>query len=96
MKICIQKWKDFIQDSKSVTVKIINNDPISNNTNTSGSKIIFFDASTAITKTAVGSASDLALGTQVTVAGTANSDGSVTAKSIQIRPQAKPNTEIQQ
>ncbi len=41
MKICIQKWKDFIQDSKSVTVKIINNDPISNNTNASGSKIIF-------------------------------------------------------
>jgi len=51
-----------------------------------GSKIIFFTAETPIMKAAEGSKSDLKSGETVTVTGTANQDGSVTASSIQIRP----------
>ena len=82
------------KDASSITVQIMNTDPTSTTTGT-GSKIIFLDANTTISKMAVGSASDLTAGTQVSVTGTANSDGSVTAKSIQIRPQIKPNTGAQ-
>jgi hypothetical protein len=51
-----------------------------------GSKIVFFTSSTPITKTVSGSLSDLTIGTNVSVVGTANSDGSESATSIQIRP----------
>ena len=51
------------------------------------SKIILLGSSAAIMKTATGVASDLTVGKDVTVTGTANSDGSVTAQSIQIRPE---------
>jgi hypothetical protein len=33
-----------------------------------------------------GAISDLTIGTQVSVTGTANGDGSITAKSVQIKP----------
>ncbi len=82
------------KDDKSITVKIMNNDPNGTNT-TTGSKIIFFDTSTTVSKTATGSLKDLAVGTQVSVQGTANSDGSVTAKTIQIRPLIKTTTPAQ-
>jgi hypothetical protein len=51
-----------------------------------GSKIVFLGSSTSISKTTNGSISDLAVGEPVVVNGTANSDGSVTAQNIQIRP----------
>jgi hypothetical protein len=57
-----------------------------------GSKIIFVDNSATITKTTLGSLNDLTTGTEVSVSGTANSDGSVTAKSLQIRPQTSTST----
>lgn len=51
-----------------------------------GSKIIFLDNTTPITKQTSGTMSDLTIGTNVMVTGTANTDGSVSAQSVQIRP----------
>jgi hypothetical protein len=51
-----------------------------------GSKIVFLDNTTPITKQANGTIADLAVGTNVMVTGTANTDGSISAQSVQIRP----------
>lgn len=53
---------------------------------TTGTKIVLYDPSTQIMKTSSGSANDLSVGDNVTVSGTSNSDGSVTATMIQLRP----------
>lgn len=65
------------KDSNSITLQLGTN---------AGSKIIFYSGATQINKTALGTASDLATGTSVSVTGTTNSDGRITAQSIQIRP----------
>ena len=52
---------------------------------TGSTQIVFVSTSTPIMKTTSGSLSDLAPGDQVTVIGTSNSDGSLTANSIQLR-----------
>lgn len=73
------------KDATSITVRLNNMMQGANGTN-SGSRIILFDATTQIAKSAVGSADDVTVGQEVTVSGTPNSDGSITAKSIQLRP----------
>jgi hypothetical protein len=59
---------------------------------TSGSTVILYSPSTSIMKTVTGSAADLMVGSTVVVSGTANSDGSESANSIQIRPSANGQT----
>jgi hypothetical protein len=50
-----------------------------------GSKVVIVPASATVMKSATGSLSDVSVGTHVTVIGSTNSDGSVTAQTIQIR-----------
>jgi hypothetical protein len=64
------------KDANSVTIKLRDG----------GSKIVFFSDSTQVTKTVNGDGSDLEVGKSVTVSGSTNSDGSITAKQIQVRP----------
>ena len=55
-------------------------------TATTGTKIVLFDNSTQVSELQSVPASNLAVGQSITVTGTTNSDGSVTATSIQVRP----------
>jgi hypothetical protein len=66
----------ILKDDISITIKLVSG----------GSKIIMLSESTKINKMAEGSLGDLEIGTNVTVQGTKNTDGSVTAQSIQIKP----------
>ena len=53
---------------------------------TTGTKIVILDANTVISELQTVPTTNLAVGQSVTVSGTSNSDGSVTATSIQVRP----------
>ncbi len=75
------------KDATSITVQLMGGPNASSTNGTAtGSKIVLYDASTQIDKFTTGAASDLAIGDNVTVGGTPNSDGSITAHMIQIRP----------
>ena len=50
------------------------------------SKIVFFSDSTEISKTTEGSIDDIEIGKEIMVSGEQNSDGSYTAKTIQLSP----------
>lgn len=71
--------KIIAKDDQSITVE----------SQGGGSKIIFFSTSTAVTKSAAGSPTDLSVGTNVTANGKTNTDGSVSAEMIQIRPEGQ-------
>jgi len=62
------------KDEQSLTLKTMDG----------SSKIIFFSGSTEISKTAEGLVSDIEIGKQITISGEQNSDGSYTAKTIQL------------
>ncbi|HEV8591482.1 MAG TPA: hypothetical protein VGQ55_05210 [Pyrinomonadaceae bacterium] len=64
------------EDETSITIKMQDG----------STKIVLVGTSAQISKSAAGSIDDLSVGTQVTVTGSANSDGSFTAQSVQIRP----------
>ena len=64
------------KDEQSITLK----------TADGSSKIIFFSSSTTISEMAEGTMADLEVGEQVMASGKQNSDGSYTAKTIQIFP----------
>jgi hypothetical protein len=65
-------------DSNTMTVKLQDG----------SSKIVILSASTTYAKEASATVSDLNTGATVMVTGTSNSDGSVTAQSVQINPPA--------
>ncbi len=64
------------KDAMSMTIKMQDG----------STKIVLVSSSTPVMKTVTGSVNDLATGTDVVVTGSANSDGSITAQSVQIRP----------
>lgn len=64
------------KDDNSITIKL----------NDGGSKIVFYSEVTEISKTIDGIVADLEVGKTVMVSGTTNQDGSITAKTVQLRP----------
>jgi len=66
----------IIKDEQSLTLKVPDG----------GSKIIFFSDSTVISKITEGSIDDIEIGKQIMITGEQNSDGSYTAKTIQLSP----------
>ncbi len=69
------------KDATSVTIKMQDG----------STKIVLVATSTQVMKSSVGSQNDLITGANITITGTANSDGSVTAQSVQIRPEGLTN-----
>jgi hypothetical protein len=70
------------EDSGSITV----------NTRDGSSHVVLVTPNTTVSKSVSGSESDVTVGATVIVSGTTNSDGSVSASSIQLRPSAPPAT----
>jgi hypothetical protein len=64
------------KDDKSLTLKLPDG----------STKIVFFSGSTQISKTTEGTIDDIEIGKQIMVSGDRNSDGSYTAKIIQLSP----------
>ncbi len=73
------------KDAQSLTLKLRDG----------GSRIVLISSSTSVEKTASGSLNDLAIGKAISVQGSPNQDGSITAQTIQlqrliVRPSGSP------
>lgn len=66
-------------DDKSMSVKVMDG----------STKIVLLSENSTYSKSDEGTKNDLKTGTQVAVFGTSNSDGSVTAQSVQLNPQLR-------
>jgi pectate lyase len=64
------------KDAESITIKMQDG----------STRIVLVASGTQVMKSATGSSDDLSKGANVTVTGTTNSDGSITASNVQIRP----------
>lgn len=71
------------KDDTSITVKLGMG---ADNASSTGSRIVILGSATQVGKFVEGSAADLAVGSSVSVTGTPNADGSITAQQIMIRP----------
>jgi hypothetical protein len=70
-------------DPTSISIALPNS---TSTTATTGSTVVLYSSGTSILKSVIGSSADLQVGDMVTVSGATNSDGSMSATSIQIRP----------
>jgi hypothetical protein len=76
----------------SGTVATVSSESITLNTQDGSSHVVLVTPSTNISKSVSGSLSDVSAGTNVIVSGTTNSDGSLSATLIQLRPAGTPQT----
>lgn len=66
-------------------IAVIGNDSITLQLANGNSEVVFYSSSTPVTEPTTVSPSTLTVGTNVMVGGTTNSDGSLTAQTIQVR-----------
>jgi hypothetical protein len=74
----------------SGTIAKMDSESITLNTRDGSSHLVLLTPATTVSKSVTGSTSDLSVGTDVLVTGATNSDGSVSASAVTIRPAGSP------